>query len=76
MKRLAFAVGLLALGFTASTRRAPTSPWFGWITAGARLVGQRRYPVGVGWTKIAIGLPDWLAASATLDMARSQGTCG
>ena len=32
-------------------------------------------PWGVGWTKIAIGFPDWLAASAALDSARSQGVC-
>jgi hypothetical protein len=32
-------------------------------------------PWGVGWTKIAVGLPDWLAASAALDSARSQGVC-
>jgi hypothetical protein len=32
-------------------------------------------PWGVGWTKIAFGLPDWLAASAALDTARSQGVC-
>ena len=32
-------------------------------------------PWGTGWTKIAVGLPDWLAASAALDTARSQGAC-
>jgi hypothetical protein len=32
-------------------------------------------PWGVGWTKIVFGLPDWLAASAALDSARSQGIC-
>ena len=32
-------------------------------------------PWGVGWTKIVLGLPDWLAASAALDSARSQGIC-
>jgi hypothetical protein len=32
-------------------------------------------PWGVGWTKIALGLPDWVAASAALDSARSQGIC-
>jgi hypothetical protein len=32
-------------------------------------------PWGVGWTKIAIGMPDWLIASATLSNARAQGVC-
>jgi hypothetical protein len=32
-------------------------------------------PWGVGWTKVVFGLPDWLAASAALDSARSQGIC-
>jgi len=32
-------------------------------------------PWGVGWTKIAIGMPDWLTASAALSNARSQGVC-
>ena len=28
-----------------------------------------------GWTKIAIGFPDWFTASAALYSARSQGAC-
>jgi hypothetical protein len=32
-------------------------------------------PWGVGWTKIAYGLPDWMAASVALDTARMQGAC-
>jgi hypothetical protein len=32
-------------------------------------------PWGAGWTKIAIGMPDWLIASAALSAARSQGVC-
>ena len=32
-------------------------------------------PWGVGWTKVVFGLPDWLAASAALDSARSEGIC-
>jgi phosphoenolpyruvate carboxylase len=39
------------------------------------LVGQRSTPWGVGWTKIAIGMPDWLIASAALSNARAQGVC-
>ncbi len=76
MKRLALAVGILAFGFAAST---PARADFAvvqlrdgwckvWWDSGAT-------PWGDGWTKIAIGLPDWLAASAVLDNARSQGVC-
>jgi hypothetical protein len=76
MKRLAFAVGVLALGFAASTAtRADFAVvqledgWCKiWWDSGAT-------PWGVGWRKIASGLPDWLTASAALNTARSQGTC-
>ena len=76
MKRLAFAVAILAVGFAAST---PARADFAvvqmedgwckvWWDSGAT-------PWGAGWTKIAVGLPDWLAASAALNSARSQGVC-
>ena len=73
MKRLAFAAGILALGFAASTParadyavvRLPD----GWCKdSGAN-------PWGDSWTKIAINLPDWLSATSALDAARSQGVC-
>ncbi|MGD0024599.1 MAG: hypothetical protein ABSC37_08225 [Xanthobacteraceae bacterium] len=76
MKRLAFAIGVLALGFAAST---PARADFAvvqfeggwcqiWWDSGAN-------PWGVGWRKIIIGLPDWAAASVALNAARSQGLC-
>jgi hypothetical protein len=81
MKRLAFAVGVVMLGFTAlgfalsTPARADYAVvqlddgWCKiWWESGAP-------PWGTGWTKIAIGLPDWLAASAALSTARSQGEC-
>jgi hypothetical protein len=75
MKRLIFAVGVLAIGFTVSPARADFAlvhfddGWcrIWWDSAGT--------PWGVGWTKIAIGLPDWLTANAALSTARSQGAC-
>jgi hypothetical protein len=76
MKRLAFAVGLLAIGFAAATpARADYAlvrfddGWcrIWWDSAGT--------PWGVGWTKIAVGMPDWLTASAALGNARVQGVC-
>jgi hypothetical protein len=80
MKRLALAVGVLALGMTAlNFATTPARADYAvvqlqdgwckiWWDSGAT-------PWGVGWTKIAVGLPDWLAAEGALDFARSQGTC-
>jgi len=39
------------------------------------LVDSAGTPWGVGWTKIAVGMPDWLTASAALGNARVQGVC-
>ncbi|MGA2817604.1 MAG: hypothetical protein ABSE67_15135 [Xanthobacteraceae bacterium] len=39
------------------------------------LVGQRRHAWGTGWTKIAVGLPDHMAAEAALDAAIVQQVC-
>jgi hypothetical protein len=76
MKRLAFSVGLLALGLAASTpARADFAVirfengycqiW--WDSAGT--------PWGVGWTKIAVGMPDYNAAWAVLAAAVAQRAC-
>ncbi len=76
MKRLTLAIGLLAFAVAAATPAYADyavvrfdNGWCKvWWDSGAT-------PWGAGWTKIAIGLPDWLAASAALDSARSQGAC-
>jgi hypothetical protein len=75
MKRLAFAIGILAIGLTVSPARADFAVvrfedgfcrvW--WDSAGT--------PWGVGWTKLALGMPDWPTAWAALDGARAQGAC-
>jgi hypothetical protein len=76
MKPLALAIGLLTLVLAASsTARADYAIvqfddgycriW--WDSAGT--------PWGVGWTKIAVGLPDHLAAQAALDGAIAQQVC-
>jgi hypothetical protein len=80
MKRLTsvvavLVVAVLAIGFTMSPARADYAlvrfddGWcrIWWDSGGT--------PWGVGWTKIAIGMPDWFAASAALYSARSQGAC-
>jgi hypothetical protein len=76
MKRLAFALAVLTIAFAGSPARADYAlvrfedGWcrIWWDSAGT--------PWGVGWTKIAIGMPDWLIASAALSNARAQGVCG
>jgi len=75
MKRLAFAIGILAIGLLVSPARADFAlvrfedgfcrVW--WDSADT--------PWGVGWTKLALGMPGWLTASAALDSARAQGAC-
>lgn len=76
MKRLVLAAGALALVTAAA---APARADYAvvklddgwckiWWDSGAT-------PWGVGWSKIALGLPDWTAASAALYAARSQGVC-
>ena len=76
MQRLAFAFGILVLAFmTVNPARADfavvrlQNGWcrIWWDSADT--------PWGVGWTKIAIGLPDWFTASAALNTARSEGAC-
>jgi hypothetical protein len=76
MKELAFALGLLAAGFAASTpaRADFTVIQFGngycqiWWDSAAT-------PWGAGWTKLSIGLPDYAAARANLDSAIVQRIC-
>jgi hypothetical protein len=74
MKRLA--AGILALGFAASTPAradyAVVRLQDGWCKV---WWDSAATPWGDNWTKIAIGLPDWLAAEGALDSARSQGVC-
>lgn len=76
MKRLAFALGLLAFGCVAA---APARADFAvvqyqdghcqiWWDSGAD-------PWGAGWRKIVIGVPDWDSAEAALESARAESQC-
>jgi len=77
MKQLALAIGLLTVAVTASSSARAEDyavVQFGdgycriwWDSAGT--------PWGIGWTKLAIGLPDHIAAQAALDTAIAQGIC-
>ncbi len=75
MKQAIFALAILIIGLAASPARADFAVvrfedgWcrIWWDSGGT--------PWGVGWTKIAFGMPDWLTASAALSSARAQGAC-
>jgi hypothetical protein len=75
MKRFVFAFAIMAVAFFTSAARADYAlvrfedGWcrIWWDSAGT--------PWGVGWTKVAVGMPDWLTASAALSSARAQGVC-
>ena len=75
MNRLIFVIALLAIGFTGVPARADFAVvrfedgWcrIWWDSGGT--------PWGIGWTKIALGMPDWLTANAALASARAQGAC-
>jgi hypothetical protein len=75
MKRLAFGISILALGFAAATpaRADYTVVRFGdgycqiWWDSSAT-------PWGSGWTKIAI-TPDWSSAWAAFNLAVENRTC-
>jgi hypothetical protein len=78
MNRSALAIGLFALALGFSTA-APARADFAVVQYGS---GKCRVwwdsgadPWGAEWRKIAIGLPDWSAASAALDSARAQAVC-
>ncbi|HEX9238791.1 MAG TPA: hypothetical protein VF866_08535 [Xanthobacteraceae bacterium] len=75
MKRLVFAVGVLALGFAAST---PARADFSvvrfelgfcriWLNNGIN-------PIGAGWTRVAAA-PDFTSAWAAQDAAVKKGKC-
>jgi len=75
MKRLALAASVLVLTLAAAPAQADYAlVRFGdgfcriwWNSAGN--------PWGVGWTKLVIGLPNYLAAQAVFDGALARGIC-
>ena len=77
MKQLAFSVGLLMLALAAaSPARADDYAVVQFDDGFCRIWwGSAGTPWGVGWTKLAVGLPDHFAAQAVLDTAISQRLC-
>ncbi len=76
MNRLAVAVCLLIVGLAAST---PARADFAVVRFGDGFCkiwwDSADNPWPSGWSKIALGLPDYLTAQAALANARVQGTC-
>lgn len=76
MKRVAFAVGALVLAFAASTPARADFAVIKFELGYCRIWwDSAANPIGPGWTKIAIGLPDYNAAWAALATAVGQGIC-
>ena len=76
MSRLAFAVCLLIAGLTASTPARADFAVVRFADGFCKIWWDSAdNPWGSGWTKIALGLPDYLTAQAALANARAQGTC-
>jgi hypothetical protein len=76
MKRLALALGLLAVGFTASTSARADFAVVQFGDGYCRIWWDSAdNPWGPAWTKVAIGLPDYTTASAALNDAILHGVC-
>jgi hypothetical protein len=76
MKNLGCAIGLLMIGFSVAT---PARADFAVVQFGS---GQCQIwwdrganPWGNTWKKLAVGLPDWPAATIALNNARAQSLC-
>jgi len=76
MKYVSFATGLLMFGFAVAT---PAHAVFAVVQFGSGRCeiwwDSGDNPWGDTWRKIAVGLPDWSAASIALDSARAQNLC-
>ena len=76
MKHLGCAIGFIALALTATS---PARADYALVQFGDGYCriwwDSADTPWGVGWTKLAIGLPNDFAAHAALDNAIAQGIC-
>jgi hypothetical protein len=76
MKRLACAIGLLALALTATSPARADYAVVQFSDGYCRIWWDSAdTPWGVGWTKLVIGLPDDFAARAALDSEIAQSAC-
>ncbi len=76
MKQLAFAVALLAVALAAASPARADYALVQFSDGYCRIWWDSAdTPWGSGWTKIAMGLPDHVAALAALDAAIMQQIC-
>jgi hypothetical protein len=75
MKRVAFAIGVIALGFAAATPARADYAVVQWSDGYCRIWWDASAtPWGSGWTKIAIA-PDWPTAVVAKEAAENSGGC-
>ena len=75
MKRFAFAIGLLALGFAAATPARADYAVVRFDSGYCRIWWDgSATPWGVNWTKVAM-TPDWASANSALYAAIAARTC-
>ena len=75
MKRLAFAIGVLVLGFAASTPARADYALVKFESGFCRIWWDSAgNPFGVGWIKVAVGLPDYEAAVLALNHGCRPGS--
>lgn len=76
MKQIAFALALSALGIAASNPARADYTVIQFASGHCEVWHDSSDdPAGVGWRKIAYGLPNWSAAMSVLDAARAQDVC-
>jgi hypothetical protein len=76
MKQLSFALAVLALSFVSSTPSRADYAVVKFELGYCRIWwDSASNPVGVGWTKIAAGLPTWEAAWSALHSAIAARAC-
>ena len=76
MKQLVLVLGFLAAGVIIATPARADYSVVQFADGFCRVWwDSAAVPWGTGWTKLSIGLPDYVAALDMLDNAIAQGTC-
>lgn len=76
MKYLALAIGFLTVALSASTPARADYAVIQFRDGRCEIWQDRRSdPAGAGWTKLAFGFPDYIAAQDARDAAFAQGDC-
>jgi hypothetical protein len=76
MRRLSFAIGVLALVVAAGTPARADYAVVKFETGFCRIWwDSQANPYGTGWTKVVTGLPNWEAAWSALNAMIKDGAC-